>query len=218
MTEKGMQQAREAGKRLKDEKIDYIFSSPFIRCLKTASLVVGELKQNTEQKLFVEPGFVEDLSITQFPPGCLKAKDLHNDFPGVDPEYDNFLKDFLPENDEYVCEKRIRQTIENILEKYPGNILIVSHGSPIAAIHKVLGNTIRDIGYCALSYFIVTKVEEAADIDNDGKNDIDAKYNFKCVFAGDMSHLSQKTEVVYPVFHPDENPQGITPAPMKAPS
>uniref|UniRef100_A0AC34GMS2 Phosphoglycerate mutase n=1 Tax=Panagrolaimus sp. ES5 TaxID=591445 RepID=A0AC34GMS2_9BILA len=76
MTEKGMQQAREAGKRLKDEKIDYIFSSPFIRCLKTASLVVGELKQNTEHKLFVEPGFVEDLSITQFPPGCLKAVEL----------------------------------------------------------------------------------------------------------------------------------------------
>uniref|UniRef100_A0A914Y6S0 Phosphoglycerate mutase n=1 Tax=Panagrolaimus superbus TaxID=310955 RepID=A0A914Y6S0_9BILA len=100
-----------------------------------------------------------------------------------------------------------------------GNILIVSHGSPIAAIHKVLGNTNRDIGYCALSYFVVTKGESNDnDEDEDAKNGIHAKYNFKCVFAGDMTHLSQKTEVVYPVIHPDKNPTGIIPAPMKAPS
>uniref|UniRef100_A0AC35F7C2 Phosphoglycerate mutase n=1 Tax=Panagrolaimus sp. PS1159 TaxID=55785 RepID=A0AC35F7C2_9BILA len=221
LTEKGVNQAKEAGKRLRDEEIDYIFCSPFIRCLQTATAIVGELKENAKLKLFVEPGFVEDLSITQFPPGCLSAKDLHNDFKLIDANYDSFLKDFLPEDNEYVCEKRIRSTIENLLDKYPGNVLIISHGSPIAAIHTVLGNTNRDIGYCAISHFVVTQTTESLPTHNgEVQHDLHKKYKFKCILAGDMKHLSDPTTVVYPVVRPDDpsKDNAAPPTPMKAPS
>jgi broad specificity phosphatase PhoE len=220
LTEKGLNQAKEVGKRLREEEIDYIFCSPFIRCLQTATALVGELKDNAKLKLFVEPGFVEDLSITQFPPGCLPAKDLHNEFKIVDPEYDSFLKEYLPEDNEYVCEKRIRQTIENLLDKYPGNVLIISHGSPIAAIHTVLGNTNRDIGYCALSHFVVTQTTESLPShDQSTKHDLNSKYKFKCVLAGDQTHLTDPTKVVYPVIRPDEpGAADKKPEPQKAPA
>lgn len=159
-----------------------------------------------------------------------------NDFKLIDANYDSFLKDYLPEDNEYVCEKRIRQTIENLLDKYDGeqsfftinfllkivigNVLIISHGSPIAAIHKVLGNTNRDIGYCAVSHFIVTQTAESLPTHNgEVQHDLHRKYKFKCVLAGDMLHLSDPTTVVYPVIRPDKGGDtSAPPTPMKAPS
>jgi|UniRef100_A0A914QSX0 broad specificity phosphatase PhoE len=198
ITDKGIQQAKEVGKRLQDEQIDYIFCSPFVRCLQTATAIVGELKTNAKLKLFVEPGFCETFCVTQFPPGCLTAKELVSNYELIDPEYEHFLKEFLPEDDEYVCERRIRKTIESILEKYTGNILIISHGSPIAAIHTVLGRKYRYVGYCGISKFVVTPTSESSPTNRENKNgpnDIHSKYHFKCSLAGDYSHLSDHTNL-----------------------
>uniref|UniRef100_A0AC34F4D6 Phosphoglycerate mutase n=1 Tax=Panagrolaimus sp. ES5 TaxID=591445 RepID=A0AC34F4D6_9BILA len=194
----GVEQAKEVGQRLKDEKIDYIFCSPFIRCLQTATAIVSQLNTDAKLKLFVEPGFCETLCVTQFPPGCLTAKELFNNFDLVDSEYEHFLKEFLPEDDEYICELRIKKTIESILEKYSGNILIISHGSPIAAIHTVLGRKYRYVGYCAISKFVVTPTSESSPTNRENKSghhDIHSKYNFKCTLAGDISHISDRSNL-----------------------
>lgn len=74
---RGLKQAQEVGVRLSQEKrINYIFVSPFIRCLQTATNIINELSNKDELKIFVEPGFIESLSCTQFPPGCLSVDEL----------------------------------------------------------------------------------------------------------------------------------------------
>lgn len=76
-SQRGIKQAQEVGERLsKEDKISYIFVSPFIRCLQTATNIVSKLPNGSELKFYVEPGFIEALSCTQFPPGCLTAKQL----------------------------------------------------------------------------------------------------------------------------------------------
>uniref|UniRef100_A0A914P3Y2 Phosphoglycerate mutase n=1 Tax=Panagrolaimus davidi TaxID=227884 RepID=A0A914P3Y2_9BILA len=111
----------------------------------------------------------------------------------VDTEYEPVLKQYLPEKDEYTCEKRIRQTIESILDRYPGNILIVSHGSPTAAIHTVLGHEHREIGYCAVSKFVATPLHKT-DMETI-KDNLGFKYSFDCQLAGDLSHISDPTNM-----------------------
>lgn len=46
LTESGMEQAIKAGKKLKDERIDNIFSSPLVRAKNTAQLIADEIGFN----------------------------------------------------------------------------------------------------------------------------------------------------------------------------
>lgn len=55
LTEKGKEQAIRVADRLKEEKIDVIYSSPFKRALKTAEIIKGE----REIPLIVDDGFKE---------------------------------------------------------------------------------------------------------------------------------------------------------------
>lgn len=94
---RGQNQAQEVGYCLSKEgvPIDYVFSSPFTRCLQTTTGILLAFKksstgknithQNNEKltvnnsispKIFVEPGFCESLNVCKYPPGYLEVPDV----------------------------------------------------------------------------------------------------------------------------------------------
>lgn len=88
---RGKKQAKEVGYCLSKEceKIDYVFSSPFTRCLQTTTDILLAFKkfsnnniqiinetENKNPKIFVEPGFCESLNVCKSPPGYLELADV----------------------------------------------------------------------------------------------------------------------------------------------
>lgn len=63
LAQKGHQQAKETAQRLANEQIDFIVSSPYLRCVETANYVAEMLNKS----IFIEPGICEVL--WTWPPG-----------------------------------------------------------------------------------------------------------------------------------------------------
>lgn len=121
-------------KRLKDQILnkhfDICFSSPLVRAMETAMILVGEKVQ-----INMDPRLIErDM-------GKLEGQDRE--------EYD-FMKywDYKLNSNDLGIEKiqdifdRCRRFIEYLEENYKDkSILIVSHGAPIRAMHHILNKT-----------------------------------------------------------------------------
>jgi uncharacterized phosphatase len=58
LTEKGREQARQAGEKLKDKNIELIVSSPLIRTVDTATIIAEAIGYNPE-KILTNPCFIE---------------------------------------------------------------------------------------------------------------------------------------------------------------
>lgn len=129
----GKIQAEETGCRLGGEKIDYIFASPFLRTLQTANIIAKRLKM----KFYAEAGFSEWLKEVDFPGQPLVGKKavLEEDFTQWDRNYRSLGQAIYPE-DHHLLDGRIAKTTERIFNNFPGNILIISHASPIDALFK----------------------------------------------------------------------------------
>lgn len=73
------------------------------------------------------------------------------------------------------CIPRVRSTLQRITEKYDGDLLLVSHGAPIGAIHEIWNNDFSYVGQATVSKFV--EIE---------------KGKFRMEFSSDASHLSDK--------------------------
>uniref|UniRef100_A0A914UQ20 Uncharacterized protein n=1 Tax=Plectus sambesii TaxID=2011161 RepID=A0A914UQ20_9BILA len=137
LSDRGVIQAKETGERLKSEEIDFIFASPFERCVHTAQMIVDA--RDTPIAIFLEPGITEALMLCQNPPGWMSTQELKAKYPAVDETYEPICKELPPESatDMLACLPRIRDTLLNMVRKYKGNILIVSHAASIAASHGI---------------------------------------------------------------------------------
>ena len=72
-----------------------------------------------------------------------------------------------------------RMTVSSFLRQLnSGNLLIVSHGSPIAMVHEVLTGEWHYVGQCTISKFVSTQ------------NGL-----YRAVIRGDSSHLSDRTNL-----------------------
>jgi broad specificity phosphatase PhoE len=187
LTPRGLKQAREVGRRLaaESERIDFVFCSPFTRCLQTATQLLKALHEESTTKkcegenggaqrdgdkarrtaapprICVEPGFCESLHACQQPPGYLDAEAMRRAFPNIDADYKCFYRqeELPPEHASLGCKLRVQRTLKHVIESYTGNILIVSHGSPILACHHALTGEIKYVGQCTLSkYHIIAAV------------------------------------------------------------
>ena len=124
LTEKGKVQALEAGRWLKDKKIDYIFTSPFVRTKETAEIIAKTIGFDLK-KIIVEP------SLHEYNAGVWNNK-KYVDFFKVFNHSDRFTE--TPEGGEnYVdMKKRMGDFLYSLEGKYEGkNILIVTHDSPL---------------------------------------------------------------------------------------
>jgi broad specificity phosphatase PhoE len=131
----GLRQAEETGQRLAVEVINHIVASPFQRTLQTASIIADTLGGSVK----VETGFSEWLSPKHFDyqPVVGDPATLLREYPLLDPEYRSYREAKYPESRPDL-DQRTSGALSQILDDLSGNVLIVSHGSPIEAIHKAL--------------------------------------------------------------------------------
>lgn len=147
LTSRGKQQATDLGKKLKTLNIKHVFTSPFQRCVNTASNAAAVISPDV--KVHVEPGLCEWLSAVWYGdsekgPIWSTLEKLAAEFPNVERAYKpvysmshNF--DGFPESIEQLnrrCDKTYRTILEHV--KGSGNVLLVGHGSSVESLIKTL--------------------------------------------------------------------------------
>ncbi|CAD6193064.1 unnamed protein product [Caenorhabditis auriculariae] len=177
LSERGLRQADEVGKFLASEPIEHVFTSPFTRCVQTTSSILANFHDAPNVR--VEPGFGENLSSCADPPGRPPMKDIlaiHSSVEeGYKPIYEVLPKEPRREDG---CADRIDFVLREVLDKYPnGDILIVSHGSPIASVHLALIGSWNYVGLCTIGKIV-----------QDGES-------FFCDYYNEKQHLTDKTNL-----------------------
>jgi broad specificity phosphatase PhoE len=121
LTAKGKEQARKVAERLKDEKIDAIFSSPIIRAKETAQIIA---KYHPKSE-FIIADELKEMELGSY---------LNKGFDEVD--WDDMPKDVESRTSMF---KRGKSIVENAIKKYPnGTVLFVSHNAMNKAIIRYL--------------------------------------------------------------------------------
>ncbi len=155
LTEKGIQQAKDAGDELKDIKFDAVFSSDSTRAHRTALII------KLDRELIVETShLLRERSFGSFEgkPGNhfhetfkekLKEKELLED------KWDFRVADDVETDEELVSRFIIK--LREIAVAYPGKtVLVVSHGGPIrmflakigyATRQELIGGSFKNAGY-----------------------------------------------------------------------
>ena len=130
LAEEGVQQARETGERLRDEGIEHIFASPFLRAVETAHHIADIL----DLAVHIEPGACEWLNPRWFTqmPETASVKELVRRFPRVDPGYEPLVVPRYPETAEEAF-VRAGRAARLLAQRHPENLLLVGHG------HSVVG-------------------------------------------------------------------------------
>ena len=146
LTERGIQQVAILAKKLKKEKIDFIFASPYHRTRHTASLVAEALGISRVEY---------DKRLGELDSGIFNGRPVqeHKDYFGGDP-----LKEFskAPPNGESLAEaqRRMIAAVRDINSRYSGKrILIVSHGDPLWVLEGALKG-LKPAALMALDYLL----------------------------------------------------------------
>lgn len=126
LSEDGFVQARELGHRLKSERIDRIFASPFLRTVQTAY----EVAKILEMPIQLEAGLSEWLNPEWMSatPKRLPLEVLVQQYPAIDLSYTSRVLPQYPESEE-VMSMRMAETAKRLAAEFSENILLVTHGA-----------------------------------------------------------------------------------------
>lgn len=154
LSARGVQQAKELGKRLQGEGIDRIVASPFRRTAETAYHVAEAL----DLPISLEWGICEWLNpewMTQMPETA-PIEELSADFPRIDRTYHSRITPTYPETPESVCWKRTGDTAKQLIEESSSDLLLVGHGATLMGIAKALMGGEPEIraAFCAVLKFV----------------------------------------------------------------
>ncbi|CDF33349.1 unnamed protein product [Chondrus crispus] len=168
LTHTGKEQAKELGIKLSECNITHIFTSPFSRCVNTASNAAASISPHT--RIYIEPGMCEWLSADWYQesergPVWRSVQSLAAEFSNIDADYEpvypmshNF--DGFPESTKELA-SRCTKTYRSLLERFQttGNILLVGHGSSVYSLIEVLvpGAPRKSVPYCCLTECIPTE-------------------------------------------------------------
>ena len=200
LAEKGIKQSKETAikllgifknKQLSDDNL-IIISSPYIRCVQTASLFAKDL--NYKSLIKIEPGICEVLK--EYPPHFLDNNDINKDdlcsnMIDIDNKTYNgpFMnkKDFKKTESEGQSIKRSKRITKQIIDSYfkdknkAKDMILLGHGASCYGMIEYLNNDYGDyIGLSCISHFKLKY--------NDNNNE----YSIKTVCIGDSSHLSNQ--------------------------
>lgn len=153
LTKRGIRQAKEAKKHLKDIEFDYIFVSPLSRAIITASTV-------SDKSMIIDKRLIE----RDYGNLDMKRK--------TDVDYNGFWNYHL--NLDYNGEKiqdllkRVEELVQDLKNKYPNkNILLVTHSGVARAIHYYITGIPQDgdltgleIPNCSIRVYEITKEVE----------------------------------------------------------
>lgn len=175
LTSCGERQAQDLGRRLRDLNIASVYTSSFARCVRTAVMAANEVDPSSFLKVRVEPGLCEWLNAlwyqgTEKGPVWMPMDELKagpgtvNGSCKLDAEYQPVRKmDFnfegYPETwAQHLdrCASVVRHLLDN--DSNDGNILLVGHGTSVAALFVALcpGQTINNVT-CKLYRCVTTE-------------------------------------------------------------
>ena len=126
LNETGIQQAKRTSHYFKDLKFDALITSPLQRTIETGKYLtqyctVGEIK--TDRRI-IEKHF-----------GICEGMD-------IDERYKFYPNGHAPQEESYqIVKKRMKEAIVEYAQTYTHNILVVSHGSAMAALIKAIDST-----------------------------------------------------------------------------
>lgn len=147
---RGHRQGQELGDRLAGESIHHIFVSPFRRTLETARYCATPLRL----PLKLEPGLGEWHNATWMsrPP---KIQPCPSHLFTVDRHYRGQISPQYPESEAQVTQRSI-QTLNRLLQRYSGNLLLVGHQVPLGiCLGYLLGHRgAIKLDVCALNQVI----------------------------------------------------------------
>jgi broad specificity phosphatase PhoE len=127
----GIEQARRLGQRLAEEGVDVILASPFLRTVQTAHYA----NERLQVPIYVEPGIGEWLEQSSFErlPRLRSLDVLRADYPMLAHGY---VASWVQRHPETAAELRARaqQTLETLLRKFEGTLLVVGHAASVAAM------------------------------------------------------------------------------------
>ncbi|VDO78597.1 unnamed protein product [Soboliphyme baturini] len=172
LAELGHKQAKEVAARLKNERIDHIFSSPFLRCVQTANHIAEAVRKSVK----IENGICEIL--WTFPPGYNDCETLKARFPCVDDTYRSAVVPHRRERYDADCFGRVGEAASKICQCFSGSILFVAHGASIAGLLKFYTGTASYVGLCT-----ITKLQKTSD------------GQWQVELLSDSTHLSDRTNL-----------------------
>ncbi|GMS84612.1 hypothetical protein PENTCL1PPCAC_6787 [Pristionchus entomophagus] len=151
LTDRGLKQASETGVRLSSLPITAVFASPFTRTIQTATQILTQF--DSPPPLYIEPGLAESLNACMDPPGIPSKERMRELSPYINFSYAPVYSLPLPKETggDVGCYPRVAHIIQSLLDNSTGNILIVSHGSPIASSHLYLFSRWAYVGQCTVS-------------------------------------------------------------------
>lgn len=123
LTEKGVQQAKDAGEALKDVKFEICYCSPLTRTKQTMKEILKFQKE--EVPIVIEPRIIErDYGdFTGLRPHEINQEDYKNRY-----KFDYKMKSKGVESVEAICE-RAKGFYDDIIKKHSGkNVLVIAHG------------------------------------------------------------------------------------------
>jgi broad specificity phosphatase PhoE len=166
LSEDGELQAWELGQRLKDESIDHIFCSPFLRTVQTANHVAEVL----DLPLKLEWGLCEWLNPDWMHtmPETLSPKALKERFPRIDSHYRSRVQPQYPEPDE-ICWQRTGETARRLVAEFSSNLLLVGHGaSVVGSAVGLLGDYVEiQASLCCLVKLVRLESEWVLELNGD---------------------------------------------------
>ena len=130
LTETGREQVLYSAQRLKEEKIDLVFYSPFERTKETAFIVTKEIGLAKEK-------MVSDNRLAEINVGIFDDQPIKEYYAYFSSDLEKFSK-APPEGETFKdIKKRMGEFLYEIEANYQGkNILIISHGYPISMIRS----------------------------------------------------------------------------------
>ena len=130
----GETQAKEVGGSLRDEPVDCVFASPFLRTIQTASHIAEAL----DAPVCLEPGIGEILPDVKSMPAMITEEERRQRFPRIDSSYCAVGGLAYPESSD-AGHERAAATARALTERHPDkNLLMVTHGAPVVGIVRGL--------------------------------------------------------------------------------
>ncbi|BAQ63760.1 histidine phosphatase family protein [Geminocystis sp. NIES-3709] len=150
LSEEGKIQAQNLGINLKNEVIDHLIVSPFLRTIQTAHIIADII--NLPLKL--EPGLGEwhnphwmtEKPLTHPP------EELRLFYPRIDWNYRSTITPIYPETEAMVLE-RMKETAQILIRKFSGNLLLIGHSISVIGITKALVGEKKEIkpDFCSIT-------------------------------------------------------------------
>lgn len=137
LNDTGRRECNKLKQKLKDEHFDVCFTSPLIRTVETAMILVGdrvEIKID-ERLLERELGEYEGVDVKKYDSVKYWDYNMNLNDAGVEP-----VQDII---------KRVYDFVEYLKENYSDkNIIIVTHSAIVRALHHILHNTDLNSNLC----------------------------------------------------------------------